>query len=267
MKTLRWLAENWSRVLFLTLAFGLIALGVRFLLLEKEALAAIPMAFGFLALILAFLSKFKRFKGFGLEAEMWEDKQLEAEAIINKFKSLLSIQSRAIIHARIQNGRFASKNQWAEIFDLLSDLEATSSDFGVDLRDAKALIADYFLRDFAYAVYEAIRKEYYPNFQRVSTVLESRFGKVISDHDGYNEAIRKKSEIEHSLEFEFGDRNCAQKIEEFADSYERKIKLYFDINFQFSRDARVELEFLREVERSDFPLNKKNIEKLAAFND
>jgi len=46
------------------------------------------------------LSKFKRFKGFGFEAETWGEKQIEAAALIDRLKSasqFISMQIASLV--------------------------------------------------------------------------------------------------------------------------------------------------------------------------
>ena len=59
---------------------GLTFLGMCFYLLyaEKVAEAAVVFGLGFLSFIYANVARFKRFKGPGFEAELWEDKKKEA---------------------------------------------------------------------------------------------------------------------------------------------------------------------------------------------
>jgi hypothetical protein len=65
----------------------LLSAGVVLAFANRLTTATAAWGFGFLFVILLLLSKFKRFKGFGFEAEMWEEKQIEAAALIDQLKS------------------------------------------------------------------------------------------------------------------------------------------------------------------------------------
>jgi hypothetical protein len=64
----------------------LLVIGIYLVATDKPAQSSAALGFAFLYVVLLLLAKFKRFKGFGFEAEMWEQKQEEAAAIIENLK-------------------------------------------------------------------------------------------------------------------------------------------------------------------------------------
>jgi hypothetical protein len=68
-------------------AVALIIVGIYLAILDRSV-PTITAVFGigFLFVVLLLLAKFKRFKGFGFEAEMWEEKQEEAAALVDSLK-------------------------------------------------------------------------------------------------------------------------------------------------------------------------------------
>ena len=69
-------------------AVSLLAAGLYLTLEDRTGSAATALSFGFLLVVMLLLAKFRRFKGFGFEAEMWEEKQAEAENLIERLKAL-----------------------------------------------------------------------------------------------------------------------------------------------------------------------------------
>jgi hypothetical protein len=74
-------------------ATALLAVGLFLAIRDHTSSAATALGFGFLLVVLLLLAKFRRFKGFGFEAEMWEEKQAEAEDLIERLKTF----SRAMV--------------------------------------------------------------------------------------------------------------------------------------------------------------------------
>ena|SRR5271166_3431027 len=69
-------------------AAGLLALGGYLGFLDRTASATAVLGFAFLLVVLLLLAKFKHIKGFGFEAEMWEEKQIEAAALVDRLTLL-----------------------------------------------------------------------------------------------------------------------------------------------------------------------------------
>ena len=68
-------------------AIALLITGI-YLAIQNRGAANVTavLGIGFLFVVLLLLAKFKRFKGFGFEAEMWEEKQEEAAALVAALK-------------------------------------------------------------------------------------------------------------------------------------------------------------------------------------
>jgi hypothetical protein len=118
----KWLSANWERMLFVVV--GLIFFGQCFYLVYggKITEAAVIFGLGFLSFIYANIARFKRFKGLGFEAELWEDKKKEAADLIERLRDVVSIYTREVILGRITSGRFAGKADWKSHWKLYDDL-------------------------------------------------------------------------------------------------------------------------------------------------
>jgi hypothetical protein len=82
---MKWVANTIVSVGAVVLLFT----GVYLAILDNALNAATVLGFGFLFVVLLLLAKFKHIKGFGFEAEMWEEKQEEAAALVASLKQEL----------------------------------------------------------------------------------------------------------------------------------------------------------------------------------
>ena len=89
--------------------------------LTAEAIAT--YAAGVLALIFAFLARFKKFKGLGIEAELWEDKQEEAADLIEKLKGLTVAVAEPLISISSRMGRWNVHFERREHFEFIRRIE------------------------------------------------------------------------------------------------------------------------------------------------
>ena len=70
--------------------------------IEQMTNAGIVFGLGFLSFIYANVARYKRFKGLGFEAELWEDKQKEAADLIDRLKNVVSIYTREVILGKVE---------------------------------------------------------------------------------------------------------------------------------------------------------------------
>jgi hypothetical protein len=127
-------------------SIGLLAAGAYLCLLDRPASAATSLGFGFLLLVLLLLAKFKRFKGFGFEAEMWEEEQVKAAALVDRL-SLLSeavTTQMALIAARI--GLWDSSFSIPEMAALLEQIEQLLAAANVSQSDHDKILSPLYTR-------------------------------------------------------------------------------------------------------------------------
>jgi hypothetical protein len=87
----KWVSNNWERVLFSCLGLIFLAFSVFYLKGRSVPESSASFAMGFLCFLFASVARFKRFKGLGFEAELWEDKQKEAAELIDRLKAIVAI--------------------------------------------------------------------------------------------------------------------------------------------------------------------------------
>jgi len=101
-------------------AIGLLSLGGLLAFKDQKAAIAV-LGFGFLMAVLLVISKFKRFKGFGFEAEMWEEKQIEAAQLIDRLSTMSEAISRQVALIASRLGLWDSAFSNLELIDLIED--------------------------------------------------------------------------------------------------------------------------------------------------
>jgi hypothetical protein len=138
--------ETATAIIIAVAACALIVLGIYLALADRAASAATAWGFGFLLVILLLLTKFKRFKGFGFEAELWEQKQVEAANLIDQLKSLAKLMSKqmAMVAARI--GLWDSALSMAELADLVDDLKQQLDAIDVPPHESEEILRTLYQR-------------------------------------------------------------------------------------------------------------------------
>ncbi len=147
----------------------------------------------FLSFIYANVARFKRFKGLGFEAELWEDTKQEATDLIARLRDVVSIYTREVLLGRVKSGRWSSKINWRDHWKLYDDLVIQHTKLGqnIDFSSVKKIIDDYFLFDMTMPEIEKLRLA--TNTARNSAVkaIEQEFGSPITDTTGYSERHRQ----------------------------------------------------------------------------
>lgn len=110
-----------NQIVLILLSIALFVLGYTLASGDKTTAAGLFVTAGVLVLIFAFLAKFKRFKGMGIEAELWEEKMEEAARMIDRLRDLTVVSSKPIAHLVATSGLPLSKgitrsemNDWME---------------------------------------------------------------------------------------------------------------------------------------------------------
>jgi hypothetical protein len=113
--------ENYIRFVVVIFAVGLFVVATYLYLSGATASATSAMGFVFLLVVVLTISNYKRIKGFGFEAEMWEEKQVQAAKLIDRLELLskATTQQVALIAAKLglwDNG--LSNLELAEMVDV-----------------------------------------------------------------------------------------------------------------------------------------------------
>ncbi len=132
-------------------AVGLLIIGGILAYNNQTGAAKAALGFAFLFSVLLVAARFKRFKGFGFEAEMWDQKQIEAAALIDRLSilSATSAEQTGLIasHLGLMDSGFTNP----ELAELLNQMERTLS--ATDIEKSKR-------NAFAAPVIKRIKKNY-----------------------------------------------------------------------------------------------------------
>lgn len=164
---------------------------------SEPASAAATLAAGVLCLIFAFLSRFKRFKGLGIEAELWEQKQEEAARLIQVMRSLSAAVAGQLISVSARMGRWDSGITRQEMYDLVAKLDEVLKDVGVSSDQRETFKADFYRYtaiDLAHPISKAINHAIDAKHAEQQKVVKS-FGKPPSDTEAYNNAVERARAI------------------------------------------------------------------------
>jgi len=163
-------------------AYTLIGAGICLAFVDRSASAATAWGFGFLLVILLLLTKFKRFKGFGFEAELWEQKQAEAAALIDQLKSLSKLVSKQMASVAARVGLWDSALSLPELADFLEGLQQQLSATEVPQHEAEEVLQNLYQR-IEGAYYAAARHEVSVAFREASDAIHGALGSTdVEEH-------------------------------------------------------------------------------------
>ena len=248
--------DNWQKILFAAFGFIPLYFSVDYLSQGKVTEAGASFGIAFLSFLYSNLSQFKRFKGLGFEAELWEDKQKEAEALIDRLKNVVSIYSNQIVMNNIKRGRWGDGEGWQENWKLFDNLVEQHGALGqkIDFTDLKKFADDYFLFDICEAnnnkIFDAMRKGH----AAAKKKIDDEFGSPIKDAQGYSRRISQWREIKTALE-EDAIRisragNLAQVYIDLATDVKRKLKQDFDVDIELDDQEMHRLERIANLYNS-----------------
>ncbi len=259
----KWLQENWERTVFSAVGFVFLAFSFKHLWNSAIANASATFAMAIFCFIYSNLARFKRFKGLGFEAELWEDKQREAAALIDQLSGIISIYSHEIMMARVMMNRWGGgEGVWKSHWALFDRLNSEHRDFGqeIDLSELKTELDAVFLFDLVSRPYGELQRVISDGHQKALVIINKEHGSPITDIEGYN---KRYSELTQVLtEFERTIDNArksdiAGDILSWAEDSKKRLKSNFDIEIEFDSDAIKNLKIIskasqqRPIEISD----------------
>lgn len=201
MTVLTYLKQNWERLLFALVGVACLVFGFIFLVDEKIANASAVFAIGFFSFLYSNLARFKRFKGLGFEAELWEDKQKEAADLIERLKNVVAIYSREVVMGQVMRGRLGGTD-WSKNWSLFDELVAQHGAIGqvIDFRDLKSRIDHVFLFDMCHHQTSVLRRTIHAAQSEAKNIIVAEFGSPIRDAEGYGGRIAQLNAITFDTE-------------------------------------------------------------------
>ncbi|SEB43352.1 hypothetical protein SAMN05216452_1186 [Nitratireductor aquibiodomus] len=195
----------------------------------------------FLSFIYSNLSRFKRFKGLGFEAELWEDKQKEAADLIERLKNVVSIYTHETVMNDVLRGRFSDGVRWNNTWTLFNNLVSQHDVLGqkIDFSSLKRDVDSYFLFDMCMPAASAVQIAIENAKREARQKIDTEFGTPIRDAAGYGARIAKLNEITSRIEEPFTlskSRNLARVAIDMAAVAREKLKSHFEIDLPLDQE-------------------------------
>lgn len=245
------LATRWEQIFFGLVGFAFLAFSFYSLWSGDMAGASATFAMAFFSFIYSNISRFKRFKGLGFEAELWEDKQKEAAELIDRLKAVVSVYTREVILGKVMSGRWGDGANWHEHWALYDELIARHAELGqdIDFTDTKRRLDGIFIFDAVAKKMEQVRKPIWEGKEKARKVIEKEHPQPIKDAAAYGNRNRDLNNIRDQIRdaFEISQKDdLAQHVVKFAEEAKTKLKDGFGIQIEY--DPKV-IEELNEISR------------------
>lgn len=245
-------AQYWERYLFATMGVGFMLASIIFLTQEKLAFFSTTFAVSFFCFFYSNLARFKRFKGLGFEAELWEDKQKEAADLIERLKSVVSVYTREIMMSRVMMGRWGGGARWQAHWNLFDELVSQHAELGqqIDFAPLKHQIDTVFLFDIANHLQEKLFKPLQDAKNKAREIISAEFGSPIRDAEGYRRRHEQLREVPDCLDYIFersATENVARAIIDNAIIAAERLKSNFGIEVAFDETVFDDLKLAAEA--------------------
>jgi hypothetical protein len=245
-----WVKECWERVFLFAISLVFLALCLRFFLKAEVAGATAAFVMFFLCLIYANVSRFKRFKGLGFEAELWEDKQKEAADLIERLKNIVQVYTREIVMMKVMSGRWGGGSIWPDRWALYEELVGQHDTLGqkIDFLPLKEKVYRVMVFDAVASAFSPVQRALSKGREEARKVMDAEFGSPITDIEGYNKRAKDLSALHAELKDMFKvseTKNVARYAIDFAENFCRIANEKFGISVQLPQD---EMERLRKID-------------------
>ena len=131
------------RIAILIAALVLLAAGVALSYLDKTGGATATYAAGILCLVFVYLSQFKRFKGFGMEAELLEKKIEEADEVLRRLREITVPIAHMLFSVVARMGRWDSMVPRRQRYEIMEKIEGELQKNGVPKEQLEAAKRDW----------------------------------------------------------------------------------------------------------------------------
>ncbi|MGH8710524.1 MAG: hypothetical protein ACREVA_04305 [Burkholderiales bacterium] len=192
------------------IAVALFAAGVCLSFLDKTGSATVTYTAAVLCLIFVFLSEFKRFKGFGLEAELLEKRIEQANVLISQLRTLLEPISELLFTMVARAGRWSSRLPNRDSYRIMKKFEEELRAVGMtdeQLRNAKKGWHHFNLIDLTRPVIDDIKP-----------VLDEKQNAQQQVIQGFKQPIQPEAQPKHTAEIEKA-REISAEIQKLLDVY------------------------------------------------
>lgn len=152
------LQENWQTYFFALLGMVFLGFCLDRLLNQDVAGGSTTFAMSFFCFFYSNIARFKRFKGLGFEAELWDEKQREADKIIESLRTIAVSSAREILSTKIRAGRWGASSGWQDTWRLYDELSLSLGEIADEnaLQDAAEDIEKFFAIDVVSGAFNAV---------------------------------------------------------------------------------------------------------------
>lgn len=230
--------NHWERALFGVVGLVCLALCFRYLVVNNITSGAALFGMSFFSFFYSNLARFKKFKGLGFEAELWEDKQKEAADLIDRLKSIVTVYTREIVMNNVMRNRFSSGKEWQRRWAVYDELTGKHAELGqkIDFAPLKREVDRVFVFDICSPLSSSLRRKIEKARGKASEKITSKYSSIVSDIEGHNAEHAKLSDINSKIDdlFEKADtEDIAQSILDLAEDSKSKLIKWFDIDPEY----------------------------------
>lgn len=188
----------------------------------KVAEGALCAAMGLLLLAFVQLSRFKRFRGLGFEAELWETKQEEAALLVDQTRQLLGVLAKTTLIAAPRMNRYMMGFTRRELLDLSDQVERLLIAAKAPTADLKSEIDRLISVDMVMPITSLISNRVQTRARECERVVTERFGSPITDAEGYGEAVKTEVTAVRDQAFQWND--LGQDRAAWPDAIRRRVQ-------------------------------------------
>ncbi|MEX0809543.1 MAG: hypothetical protein WD044_12525 [Dongiaceae bacterium] len=134
----------WLPTAFAALSIGLFIFGAGLASKNQLGAAASVFAAATLCAVFAFLTRFKRVSGFGVEMELWQQKMEEAAHLVESLRNLTKVASQAIMTIGSRVGRWDAALSIPERHKLHEDLQDLMKAANLSDKDIKEALTEHY---------------------------------------------------------------------------------------------------------------------------
>jgi hypothetical protein len=154
--------ENFVRFVVIMFAVALFVVSAFLYFQHTTAPATSAMGFVFLLTVVLTISNYKRIKGFGFEAEMWDDKQKQAARLIDRLELLSKATSQQLALITSKLGLWSSglsNPETASLFERLREILETTGTSDAERKNILAPLSWRIALNYAEAARQMVTSE------------------------------------------------------------------------------------------------------------
>ena len=206
-------------------------------LFEDEVGSATPIFLLAIAFIVfGNLSRFKRFSGFGLQMEMWNDVQRQADLLVKKHEKIIANHAKEILWIAVMMPRWSSSVRWEEVYRKFEEIiNEMGSD--VEFAELRQNMDRMCLFDTVNVVTRIFRRHLQVAQSKATDFINQRHPEPIVDHAGYASYHRIFSETQHKYPDDPLIQDTAKLLLEEIERIELIFQQHFDVHDEFDQRA------------------------------